>query len=83
LSLTQSSPDANKDRYDIGFAAYFKAVESVRARFIQVVCGRAVIGEVTDRYRSVTNSRIDVASAIGGCDSASQIAATATIPKVM
>ena len=46
------------------------AVQATEAHFFD--------GTVTDRYKRITKSIVEVASAIGGCDSASVIAAAAT-----
>ena len=45
--------------------------------FVQAARGPLADGEVTERYNSVTNSRIEVASAIGAWSVASQAPASA------
>ena len=54
----------------------------VSVGFVQAVRGKRAVGEVTARYNSVTNNRIEVASAIGAWSVASQAPASAPAPNV-
>ena len=59
-------------------AQLFSSPQTALARIIQADWGQRCDGTVTERYNSVTNNRIEVANAIGGCTNASRTAATAT-----